>query len=97
MQRAPFPDDLSDLDQLLEALPDDADVGQLPPANELAACARYLASRHRLNSSYARKVGHATGLPIVTLPRLAAGIRGPDDLETLSEPLLARPSRPTQA
>ena len=91
----PFPESLADLDSLLARLPDDAPIGDLATPRALAFCAAYAGSRHRMNRRYAQEVGLATGLPIVTLPYLPAGIRGPEDLEALGAPLLAEPKEAT--
>ena len=87
---------LEDLDRLLARLPEDADVGDLASPRELAFCAAYAASRHQLNRTYAAEVGRSTGLPIVTLPYLPKGIRGPADLETLTTGLLSAPQSAAQ-
>jgi hypothetical protein len=91
----PFPEGLEDLDSLLARLPDDAPVGDLATPRALAFCASYAGSRHRMNQRYVQEVGLATGLPIVSLPYLPAGIRAPTDLETLAAPLLSDPERVT--
>lgn len=94
VQSAPFPDDLPNLASLLSRLPDDAKVGDLPPARTLASCAAYVESRYQLNRGYCDEVAHGTDLPIVTLPYLPFGFRGRDDLARLGESLLAEPAPP---
>jgi hypothetical protein len=85
----PYPDDLADLDARLAALPDDTDVGELPPPRALAACGAILRDRAALNRHHTRAIEQETGLPTVTLPYLRDGLRGPDDVAQLAEPLLA--------
>jgi anion-transporting ArsA/GET3 family ATPase len=85
---APFPAELEDLPSQLAALPADCDLGPLPPAPALAACASYLASRHELNRAYLAELEELTGLPATPLPYLAGGIEGRRDLETLADALL---------
>ena len=85
----PYPDDLADLDARLAALPDDTDVGELPPPRALAACGAVLRDRAALNRHHTLAIAQATGLPTVTLPYLRDGLRGPDDAAQLAEPLLA--------
>lgn len=89
---APFPAGLEELDQLLEQLPGDAPIGDFASPSELAFCATYLGSRHRLNQAYTKEVAASTGLPTLTLPYLPLGVRGPDDLQTLASALLAEPA-----
>jgi hypothetical protein len=48
-------------------------------------------SRHALNRAYIREIARETRLPVVELPFLADGIRGPADLRTLAPLLLAAP------
>jgi len=85
MQPAPFPPELPDLDRRLAALR--ATPG--PPPETWAACAAHLASRHALNQHFRREIDEGTGLRVVELPLLAAGVRGPDDLATLAGALFA--------
>ena len=85
----PYPDDLADLDARLAALPDDTDLGELPPPRALAACGALLRERAALNRHHARAIAQETGLPTVTLPYLRDGLRGPDDAAQLAGPLLA--------
>jgi len=88
---APFPPDLEDLPRRLAELPEDEDLGRLPPPAQLAHCAAYLAARHTLNCEYRKTLGQLTGLPAVTLPYRPRGVRGPEDLAGLAGPLLAVP------
>jgi len=85
IQPAPFPPELPDLDRRLAALP--ATPGPTP--RSWAACAAHLASRHALNRRFADEIGAETRLPVVELPLLAHGVRGPEDLGTLAATLLA--------
>jgi len=80
----PFPPALPDLDQRLAALPHTPG----PPPASWAACAGHLASRHAMNRHYIDVIASATALPTVTLPLLAGGIGGPEDLTALEAPLL---------
>jgi anion-transporting ArsA/GET3 family ATPase len=88
---APFPSELSDLDERLAQLPDEPLAAGLPSPGELAACARHLRARHELNERYVTEIARLTGLPIVRLPYLTRGIDGPDDVAQLADPLLERP------
>jgi hypothetical protein len=85
----PYPDDLADLDARLAALPDDTDLGELPPPRAIAACGAVLRARAALNRHHTRAIAQETGLPTVTLPYLRDGLRGPDDVAQLAEPLWA--------
>lgn len=85
----PFPPDLPDLDARLARLPSDLALPGLPPAPALAACAAHLRERHALNRRHLAAIGEATGLPLVPLPLLAEGVRGPADLAALADALLA--------
>lgn len=87
VEPAPFPTERNDLDERLASLPGDLQVQGLPPMATLSACARHLRRRHELNQHYATKLSHATGLPTIQLPYLAGGVRGPESLEKLLEPL----------
>ncbi len=91
MTPRPFPPGLEDLDRRLARLPSDLSLGALPRPGALAACAGYLRARHELNRHYADEIARSTGLPIVCLPYLGAGISGPGDLESLASALLAKP------
>jgi anion-transporting ArsA/GET3 family ATPase len=88
---APFPRGLEDLDERLGRLPADAPLPGLPPAPVLAACAAHLRARHELNARYRDEIGRATGLPVVPLPYLPEGVRGPAQLERLAQALVERP------
>ena len=85
MQPAPFPPELPDLDQRLAALPETPG----PTPRTWAACAAHLASRHALNRRFSDEIAVETALPVVELPLLASGVRGPDDLGSLAAALLA--------
>ena len=87
----PFPPELADLDQHLARLPADEPLPGAPPPGVLAACAAHLRARHALNRRWTDAIARDTGLPVVVLPRLPRGVRGPDDLEALAAPLLAPP------
>jgi anion-transporting ArsA/GET3 family ATPase len=88
---APFPAGLEDLDERLARLPEAGAHPGLPPFRVLAACAAHLRSRADLNRVYVREIARDSGLPVVTLPFLPMGIRGPSDLRALADPLLAHP------
>ncbi|MEE9607659.1 MAG: ArsA-related P-loop ATPase [Myxococcota bacterium] len=85
-----FPRGAEDLDERLRRL-GDAPLGRLPRPRTLAACAQYLHDRHRLNMNYLALVGQLTDLPIVRLPYLMEGVRGPSDIARLAEALLEPP------
>jgi anion-transporting ArsA/GET3 family ATPase len=87
----PFPSDVPDLDARLARLPGELCLPGLPRMSTVAACAAHLRERHVLNRHYLEEIGRATALPLVPLPLLPEGIRGPADLALLSEPLLAPP------
>ena len=88
---APFPDGAPDLDARLARLPADAALPGAPPPAVLAACAAHLRARHALNRHWTVEIARTTALPVVVLPRLEQGVRGPADLERLAAPLLAPP------
>jgi anion-transporting ArsA/GET3 family ATPase len=85
----PYPDELADLDTRLAALPDDADLGELPSPRVLATCGSTLRARAELNRHHTAAIARETGLPTVTLPYLPDGLRGPDDAEQLARALFA--------
>lgn len=87
----PFPPGLEDLDERLARLPAEAPLAGLPPARVLAECSAHLRARFELNRQWLAEIGRMTGLPLLELPSLARGIRGPDDLATLAKSLLADP------
>jgi anion-transporting ArsA/GET3 family ATPase len=89
MQPAPFPAELPDLDRRLAALA----TTPGPAPQVWAACAAHLASRHALNRRFSEEIGRETGLPVVELPLLASGVRGPEDLAALGEALFAGDER----
>ncbi|HXK21046.1 MAG TPA: ArsA-related P-loop ATPase [Myxococcota bacterium] len=87
----PVPDEAGDLVKWLDRLPPEAAIGALPRPPVLAACVRALVSRHALGRHYCEEIAASTGLPIVTLPYLADGIRGPQDVAMLADAVLAPP------
>jgi anion-transporting ArsA/GET3 family ATPase len=89
---APFPVGLENLDEVLARLPDTSSLGALPPPSQLAACARTLRLRHELNAGFVSEIAEGTGLPLVVLPQLQAGIEGPREIEVLADALLAAPA-----
>jgi len=84
----PYPADLPDLDERIAALGDTA-LGALPPPHALAACGAAMRARADLNRHHVAQIERETGLPTVSLPYLRDGLRGPDDVAQLAEPLLA--------
>jgi anion-transporting ArsA/GET3 family ATPase len=88
---APFPPGLEDLDATLAKLPADLALPGAPPPRVLAACAAHLRGRHALNARWMRVLAEATRLGLVVLPRIARGVRGPDDLAQLAEALVTAP------
>jgi len=88
---APFPHGLDDLDERLARLPADVPLPGLPPPGVMAACAAHLRARHELNARHRDQLARETGLPIVPLPFLPSGVRGPEDLERLAPLLVAPP------
>jgi anion-transporting ArsA/GET3 family ATPase len=93
----PFPPGVADLDQRLARLAPDREFPGAPPAAVLAACAAHLRARCDLNRRWTAEIARTTGLPLVTLPRLARGVTGPDDVEALGDSLLAEPEQPAGA
>ncbi len=91
---APFPAELEDLPERLGRLPDSTGFETLPAPQVLARCAAHLHERHRLNRYYLGEITRLTGLPLVTLPYLADGISGPEDVAMLAEALADEPSAP---
>jgi hypothetical protein len=85
VEPAPFPPALPDLDRRLGALPGTPG----PKPGVWAACAAHLAARHALNQHFLGEIANGTGLPVVPLPLLPSGVRGPEDLARLERPLLA--------
>ncbi len=87
----PFPPGLEDLDARLADLEPELSLGALPPPFVLARCAAHLRARAALNRRYAEEIRERTGLPIVPLPFLSQGVRGPEELLLLGERLLGAP------
>jgi anion-transporting ArsA/GET3 family ATPase len=85
----PFPSEVPDLDRRLASLPRDLVLPGLPGPATLAACARHLRERRALNEHHREAIARETGLPIVSLPLLAEGVRNVDDLAQLAAPLEA--------
>ena len=88
---APFPPGLEDLDRRLARLPIDLVVPGAPSPAVLAACAAHLRARHELNARWMRVLADTTRLGLVVLPRIPRGVRGPADLASLAEALVAPP------
>ncbi len=87
----PFPPGLEDLDERLARLPADRRLPGLPTSPALAACGAHLRARFELNRHWSAEIARMTALPLLRLPYLSSGIRGPDDLERLAPHLLAEP------
>jgi anion-transporting ArsA/GET3 family ATPase len=81
---APFPAAIPDL----AALPPDLALPGIPEPAVLARCAAHLRSRHELAQEYLARIGEWTGLPLVSLPWLPAGVQGESSLAALAGPLL---------
>jgi anion-transporting ArsA/GET3 family ATPase len=90
---APFPPGLEDLDARLAKLPADLALPGAPAPPVLAACAAHLRGRHALNARWMDVLAETTGLELIVLPRIARGVRGPDDLAPLADALVAAPQR----
>jgi anion-transporting ArsA/GET3 family ATPase len=90
LRARPVPASLGDLAALLERVPGDAAPG-LPAPSVLAECVRGQSERHALGAHSRREIAERTGLPIVPLPYLPDGIRGPQDIAALAESVLAEP------
>jgi anion-transporting ArsA/GET3 family ATPase len=84
----PFPEGLDDLDERLARIHLPAGVRGLPSPAAIARCAAHVRSRYEMGRHYVGEIARWTGLPTVVLPHLAEGIRGPDDLERLAEPMV---------
>ena len=91
VMESPFPhsEELADLDATLARLDPNTPLGGLPPPKTLSMCSRYLLSRHRLNRHYRDEIQRTAGVPVVCLPYLASGIRGPAEIEMLAEELVS--------
>lgn len=81
---APLPVGLEDLPERLGRLPDSTGFETLPAPAVLARCVAHLHERHRLNQHYLGEIARQTDLPLIPLPYLAEGIRGPEDVATLA-------------
>ena len=80
------------LPERLAAIGDTAPwTAALPSPATLRACIAHRVSRHALHRAHLRDLAERTGLPLVVLPNLAGGIRGPEQLDALAEPLLSEP------
>jgi anion-transporting ArsA/GET3 family ATPase len=90
LRARPVPEGLGDLAGALLRVPPDAAPG-LPPPAVLAACVRAQSERHAQGERYRAEIAQRTGLPIVTLPYLPEGIRGPQDIAELAALALAPP------
>ena len=90
----PFPAALPDLDARLAALPADAKLPGLADPGVLARSAAHLRSRFELGREYVERIREWTGLPLVTLPWLPEGVRGPADLDRLAPGLLGAETAP---
>jgi anion-transporting ArsA/GET3 family ATPase len=90
----PFPEGLEDLDVRLAALAPELPLGALPRPEALARCAAHLRARCELNRRYAEEIRKQTGLPILPLPFLSQGVRGPEELALLGARLLEAPGGP---
>jgi anion-transporting ArsA/GET3 family ATPase len=88
---APFPEGLDDLPARLARLPATLAFETLPPPRVLARCATWLLERHLLNRHHLAEIARRTGLPVVALPYLPAGVTGRDSLAALARALVAEP------
>jgi anion-transporting ArsA/GET3 family ATPase len=86
---APLAPGMEDLGERLAALPANMQLGALPGPVALAACVSYLEARWQLNRGYLTEIGARTGLPVIALPYLAAGIRGLAELDELGSALVS--------
>lgn len=84
----PFPEAMNDLPERLAQLPEDLLPPPLPSPQVLSACAAARLARYQLNHAFLPLIGESTALPVVILPLLPAGIRGPEDLAPLGATLL---------
>ena len=91
LRARPVPEAVGDLPARLAELPEDVAQGALPGPAVLSACVRALAARYELGRHYTAEIAEGTGLPIVPLPYLAEGVRGPDDVAALAKAVLADP------
>jgi anion-transporting ArsA/GET3 family ATPase len=88
VQPDPYPPQVPDLAERLERC---GEIAGAPPPQLLAFCARHLRERHELNAEHVERIGRETGLPVVTLPLLAGGVRGPGELSELAARLALDP------
>jgi anion-transporting ArsA/GET3 family ATPase len=91
MPTRPFPESLGRLDETLARLPADLNLGALPSAPTLAACAHYLRKRYELCEHYATQIARTTGLPIVRLPNLSGSFEEGHEIAALAAGLLEPP------
>ena len=94
VERAPLGARERALPERLAALTGPCPVGadaRVPSPATLHACIAHRISRHALHRAHLRDLDARTGLPLVVLPYVAGGIRGPEDLAGLTAPLLAEP------
>jgi anion-transporting ArsA/GET3 family ATPase len=94
---APFPPGLDDLDARLAKLPADLVLPGAPAPPVLAACAAHLRGRHALNARWMDVLAESTGLELIVLPRIARGVRSPEDLAPLADALVAAPRQGASA
>ncbi len=90
----PFAPDLEPHLSALEAIDATQGFEDLPEPATMAACARHLMERHRLNAHYLHEIAERTALPISPLPLLPGGPGAPGGLDILATALLAEPTRP---
>lgn len=79
----PYPPDLANLGERLAALPNLPAESPLPSMSTLAHCARNLQGEYERHQAYVEKLKEEHRSPVVILPRLADGVRGPTDLQQL--------------
>ncbi len=67
------------------------DVPGAPAPGLLAHCVAHLRERHELNAEHVARIARDSGLPVVTLPLLPEGVRGPRELSALAALLAVDP------